>query len=471
MLSKYFGDRGFWRVTLRLAVPIALQNLLTSSYSLVDTLLVGQLGDVVLSAVGMAGQWSWFLNIVLFGICSGAQLFVSQYWGVRDETGIRRAYGIALLSSMIVAAVFTVSAAAAPGFVIGLFNDDPAVKAAGCEYISIACWSYPALALSLVLSTVLRATENVRLPMAASGFTTVLNAFLDYALIFGAFGFPEMGVAGAALATVISAWCAPVIVLAVAAVKKLVVVTKPREMFGFGASHLREFFRRAAPVMLNESMWGAGTLTLNLILSNLSYEVYAAVTITRTFENFAFVFFIGLCNACAIMVGMSVGAGKISRAVGDVRRFLTMFPIISLICGMLMILFRAPLVSIFNTEGNITEATSSAAQLILIIYGAHFAVRNIPYILIVGTFRPSGDTMTGTKFEMICLWLCAIPATYAAAYLFELPLAAVIITMYVSEDLPKSILCLMHYRREKWIRPVTEEGIAGLERYLEGSSS
>ena len=144
-LSNYLGDKPFWKVTLRLALPIALQNVLTSSFQLVDTMMVSQLGDVTLSAVGMAGQWSWLVNLLGFGLCSGMSVFVSQYWGVRDLKGIRRVLGMALITCLLLSGIFMTIALAAPEFVLRLFNQDPAVIEAGCRYLKIACLSYPAV--------------------------------------------------------------------------------------------------------------------------------------------------------------------------------------------------------------------------------------------------------------------------------------------------------------------------------------
>ena len=154
-LTDYLGDKPFWRVTVKLAVPVALQNVLTSSFQLVDTLMVSQLGDVTLSAVGMAAQWGWLCGLLGFGLCSGMSVFISQYWGVKDLKGIRRVMGIGLMLAMFVSLGFLAVALAAPTWVLGLFNQDPAVVETGCRYLRIVCFSYPAVALTYLLSNVL----------------------------------------------------------------------------------------------------------------------------------------------------------------------------------------------------------------------------------------------------------------------------------------------------------------------------
>ena len=273
--SKYLGDKPFWRVTLALAIPVALQNVLTSSFQLVDTMMVSRLGSIALSSVGMAAQWGWLCALLGFGLCSGMSVFISQYWGIKDYKGIRRVLGMGVLTSLVLTVLFLIVAKLAPAWVLGLFNEDPDVVAAGCEYLSIVCFSYPAVTLTNVLCTVLRNTERVRLPLYVSIFTTIANAFVDYGLIFGAFGFPEMGIAGAALATCISSWLGPVLILLFSLFEKNLLIGPIRELTAFGLKNLGAFYRRAMPVVFNEGMWALGILIVNMIYSNIGYEYYA----------------------------------------------------------------------------------------------------------------------------------------------------------------------------------------------------
>ena len=467
MFKKYFGDMGFWRIALKLAFPVAMQNLLTSSFILVDTIMVGQLGDLSLSAVGMAGQFGWFLNMITFGMCSGAAVFISQYWGAKDTAGIRRTYGIAVVSVCLISALFFVIGLLFPEGVVRIFNREPDVVEAGAAYLRIACWSYLATGVNMVFCIVLRSTENVKLPMYVSLVTTVLNAFMDYGLIFGAFGMPEMGIRGAALATVISAWAGPVLILAVSAIQRNMLISPIKELFGFNKRSIAEYYEKATPVIINETLWGLGTLLFSVIFANLGYQYYAAVTIFRTFENISFVFFIGLCNASSIMVGKNVGAGHIKRAVEDSRRFVLFVSLCSVLTGVLIIIFRFQLASVFNLSGSITPETLKLTASLLLVYGIELPVRNLPYILIVGTFRPGGDTRIGMKLDLLSLWLCSVPLTTLAAFVFKLPFIAVFAIMYAAEDYLKAILCVKYYFTYNWLRPVTDQGIKGLEEFYE----
>ena len=464
-LTNYVGDRGFWRVTLRLALPIAFQNMLTSSFSLVDTLMVSMLGDISLAAAGMAGQWSWLLNIFLFGVSSGAAIFISQYFGVDDKKGIHRTSGIALVSGLVLGAIFMIAACLAPAAVMRIFGDEEAVIAEGVAYLRIAGFSYFAVVISGVWSSVLRSTAQVKLPMYVALITTVENAVLNYLFIFGEFGIPAMGIRGAALATVASSWTGAILLLVLSLRPGNIVYAPLRELLHFSKASIALFYRKALPVMANESMWGLGTFCFNAIYGALGYENYEALTILRTFESIAFAFFVGLCNASCVMVGKSVGAGKIGRACQDALRFTILIPAVSIVIGWIIILYRAQLVSVFNLSGNISETVLLTAQNLLVVYALEIPLRNIPYIQIVGVFRSGGDTTTGVIYDLSCLWGLSLPATLIAAFILDLPFVAVFAIMYLCEDIIKSILCLRHFRSAKWLRPVTPEGITGLEEW------
>jgi len=464
-LSKYIGDRDFWHITLRLALPIAFQNMLTSSFSLVDTLMVSMLGDISLAAAGMAGQWSWLLNIFLFGVSSGAAIFISQYFGVDDRKGIHRTSGIALFSGLVLGCLFMLAAVLIPGTVMRIFGDEEAVIAEGIAYLRIAGFSYFAVVISGVWSSVLRSTAQVKLPMYVSLITTVENALLNYWFIFGGFGLPAMGIRGTALATVASSWTGAVLLLVLSMRKGNILYAPLKELFRFTRASFVLFFRKALPVMANESMWGLGTFCFNAIFGALGYENYEAVTILRTFESIAFAFFVGLCNASCVMVGKSIGAGKIERAWSDARRFAILIPAVSVVVGWVIILLRVPLVNVFNLSGNISSAVLATAQSLLIVYALEIPLRNIPYIQIVGIFRSGGDTTTGVKYDLACLWGLALPVTLFTAFVLKLPFVAVFVIMYLTEDVIKSFFCIRHFRSARWIIPVTPEGKAGLEKW------
>ena len=464
-LSHYLGDKAFWQVTTRLALPIALQNVLTSSFQLVDTMMVSNLGDLTLSATGMAGQWGWLAMLLGFGLASGMSIFVAQYWGVKDTKGIRRVLGMGLITSLLLSLVFMVVALLIPERVLSLFNKDPDVIAAGSRYLTIVCLSYPAVALSNVLSNVLRGTERVRLPLYVSIFTTIANVFANYSLIFGKFGMPQLGAAGAAIATCISSWLGPILILLLSWREKNLLIGPVRELLDFNLSHLSQLIRRAIPVMFNEGMWALGILVLNMIYANQGYEYYAGMTIFKTFADLAFAFYAGLGGACVVMVGKSVGRGKIERCLEDAVRFNILIPLAGVVIGGLTILLRHPMISLFATGDNLSEVTLKTALAVTVFCSIEVGFRNISYVQIVGVFRSGGDALYGMIFDLCSIWLVSIPLAFVAANVLHLPFLAIVMTAYLGEDIPKSLLCLWYFKTGRWLKPVTPEGQAALEKF------
>ena len=241
-----------------------------------------------------------------------------------------------------------------------------------------------------------------------------------------------------------------------------------RELLAFNLRHLGEFCRRALPVVCNEGLWAIGTLVLNMTYSNLGYVYYAGMTIFRTFSDLAFSFYVGLGNACVIMVGKSVGQGKITRGVQDARRFSMLLPLAGLVIGGLTILFRYPLISLFAMGDNLSAVTLETALSVTVFCSLEVIFRNVSYVQVVGVFRSGGDTLRGMVYDLSCLWLVSIPLTLLAAQVLHLPFLGVVIVAYLGEDIPKAILCLRHFKSLRWLMPVTEEGRAGLDAYRRG---
>ena len=456
--DRFLGDSVFWKTAMSLALPIALQNLLTSSLSLIDTLMIGRLGDMALSAVGMAGQWCWLMNLVIFGLCSGSSVFFAQYWGVKNTFGIRKVNRILIAHIITISVIFLCIGRFYPEWVVGLFNKKEEVIALGSAYLKIACWSLPGVALGCAFAAVLRSTENPRLPLYSSIVSTLINIIFNYLLIYGKYGFPALGVRGAAIATCIAAWINPIVILIASFIRPNHLLPRSWMVTGHTSLRLRDFYRISSPVIANESLWGLGTLCSNIILGRIGYEYYAALTIFRTCEGIAFVFFIGLCNACCVMVGKSIGSGRRDDAIKDARRFSFLVPVLAIFAGWLLIAVRTPVISIFNGNGALQPQTIDAAKGLFLVFGLEMPLRYIPYIIIVGIFRSGGDTVTGMAYDLIFLWSIALPAAFVSAFVLHLPFVAVFAVMIFAEDTLKAIFCLRRFFSMKWIRPVTEEG-------------
>ena len=207
----------------------------------------------------------------------------------------------------------------------------------------------------------------------------------------------------------------------------------------------------------------AGTFIFNIIFGNMGYEYFSAITILRSFENIAFIIFIGICSASSVMIGKSIGSGKIERGITDAKRFSYIVPFLAILTSVFVIVLRNQLVSIFNMGNNISQSTLDTAAILMIIYSCAFPLRMFSYLQVVSVFRSAGDTVTGAKYDLISLWALSIPATLISVYVFKVPFVIAFMIMYIFEDIPKTIMCLRFYLSKKWIKPVTKEGRKALK--------
>jgi len=448
---KHLFDRTFWTAVLPLAVPIALQNLLMTSFRLVDTLMVGRLGDVSIAAVGLAGWASFLVELLAFGMSSGAAVFIAQYHGANNREGILKTYGMMLLFLVPTGLLFTVGVAAFPEFVMKLFTEDPALIEAGVHYLRYACISYVSLTVNLAFSTLLRCTEQVKIPMWTSGFSAALNAFLNYTFIFGAFGLPEMGVAGAGLATAISSLANPVLMFAISLAKRTVLIAPMKKIFAV-RGFFREFWGRALSVLLNEFFWSLSVVGINMVLGRMGTDNYAALTVERTIEGLVFVFFVGICNACNILVGKSIGAGDLEQGKDYAKRFLAFTPLLGVVTGLIIVGLRHPLVGLFD----LSATASHTAKVLLLIFAVDACVRYIPYVEVVGIFRAGGDTRYGLITDVVSQYVFILPAVVIAGLVLKLPFIATYIIMLAVDDISKLIITIPHFRSMRWVKPITQ---------------
>jgi putative MATE family efflux protein len=444
-------DRPFWKAALPLALPIALQNLLMTSFRLVDTLMIGRLGDVSIAAVGLAGYASFFVELISFGMASGSAVFVAQYHGANNKDGILRTYGTMLLFMVPVGLLFTVGVGAFPEFVMQMFTDDAALIGEGARYLRFACISYVSLTINMAISTLLRCTEQVRIPMVSSGISAALNAVMNYVFIFGAFGLPAMGVAGAGLATAISSLLNPLLMIVISIVKKNIIVAPLKKIFAI-RGFFKTFWSRALPVLLNEFFWSLSVVGINMVLGRMGTDNYAALTVERTLEGLVFVFFVGICNACNILVGKAVGAGRIEEGKEIAKRFLVFTPMLGVVLGLLTASLRVPLVGLFD----LSDTAAAAARTMLLIFAVDAVVRYIPYVEVVGIFRAGGETRFGLFSDIISQYVIVLPTVALCGLVWKLPFITTYLLMLIVDDVSKLVITIPYFKSMRWIKPIAD---------------
>ncbi|MBQ8858358.1 MAG: MATE family efflux transporter [Clostridia bacterium] len=453
--SKNRLEGGFYRTALALALPIAFQNLLTSSATLVDTAMITGLGnDDILAAVGLAGRFAFLLNVICFGFSSGCASLLSQYWGAKDTRNVRRSYGFVLLLSLAFGVLYAVLLAAAPTPLMRVFNDDPVIVAYGAEYLRIYALAVPFLIFSQVSCVALRSVEMVHIPLISAAASVGVNVFMNWCLIYGNFGFPRMELRGAALASAIGCIVQALIVLLFILLSgKNPFHARPSALFAFDKAFCGKYVKVASPVLFNETMWAIGTNVYVMVFGR--QDGYAGYTLYENIQQIFFVFFVGICGACSIMVGMRIGRGDHEGGYQVAKRFSILTPVMGVILGALLILVRDPLLSLFPVE---TALTRQVASECLLFYGCWIAIRMIPYTQICGIFRAGGDTKTGCFLDLAGLYATGIPAVLIAGLLFRPSrFVILVIVMFIGEDLIKGILCVRHFLSRKWIKQITDK--------------
>lgn len=450
-------DGSFYRNILVIGLPVALQNLLTTSAGMVDTIMIGTQGESAMAAVGVCSLFSMLLFAGYFGFCNGGMIFFAQYWGAKDEGGICRAYGLTLVTMMAVGLAFGGLAVFAPEFILGIYTDKESVRAAGIPYLRIAGWSYPLQTLAMAAGSLLRSVEKVRIPLFASIVSLLTNTFLNWVLIFGRFGFPAMGVRGAAAATVI-AGIAHILALYLCCLRdKRSLVTRFGDHYRWDRAFVKEFFGKIVFVVCNEVLYGAGQLLINMILGRQAEAALAAFAVFRTLEGFIFAFFGGFANASSVMVGKRIGAGEHWEGYREARRFILLTPLVTLGIWALILLLRGPLLRSFG----LGEEALFYAQGMLFIYAVTGALRSCNYMN-NNIFRAGGESVFGTVIELCGLFLITLPATALCGLYLRLPFLGVFFMIYLDEFIRLGII-LWYMRSGRWVKPVTHAGRERLE--------
>jgi putative MATE family efflux protein len=441
---------GFFRSLFLVALPIAGQNLVQSSVNMVDTIMVGSLGEGALAAVGLGNQPYFLLLLALFGLSTGAGVFTAQYWGARDLDALKKVSGYALTVGCAISAAFTAIAAIFPEFVLSVFSPDSSVVREGGAYLRIASASYLPMAVSFVLGIGMRGTERVRIPLVATVVSLALNVLLNWLLIFGALGFPRLGVEGAALATVVSRWVEALILAWVAYGRRLELVGSPRRMLGWSREWKARFWKYAAPVLANEVIWSVGISAYSLIFSRIGTGAFASFNIVNTVLQLAMVLFIGVSNGAAVMIGKKIGEGDYSGA----RSWASAFAKVTMVAAVAIAIGLVPVGALLPSIFDVSETVLADAATMLAFLAIAFGFKAFNLLVVVGICRAGGDTRFGMFFDLLGVWGLGVPLGALGAFVLRLPPAWVFLLMQ-TEEVVKGFAALWRFRSGKWLHDVT----------------
>ena len=449
-LQDFITDREFFARLFKLALPIIAQQFIMSSLNLVNGIMVGQLGETAVAAVGLSNQVYFLLNLLLFGVNSGAAIFTAQYWGKGDVPSIRKVMGLALLVGLAGGLLFTIVALFFPQVALGFYSTDPAVIALGSSYLRIYALSFLFTSVTFCYAFVLRSVGNVRLPMIVSIGALSLNSVLAYALIFGKLGLPVMGINGAAVSITIARFLECAVLLWLAYRLRTPAAARLPEMFHFDREFAGRVLRRVLPVMLNEVFWSLGITTYNAIYAHIGTDSIAAMNIASTFDGLAIVLIIGIGNACAILVGNVIGAGDEKKAFRYAGKSMALAMLSSLLIGVLLWASSGWLLLPYKVSPEVAQYT----QRVLWILAATLWLRSANMVLYVGIFRSGGDTRFAFILDAGTIWVVGVPLALLGAFALHLPVYWVYL-MVMGDELTKCTVGLFRYFSRKWIHNLT----------------
>jgi len=454
-----FAWRPFMKSLAALAVPVALQNLLTTTGSMVDTMMIAPLGENAVGALGLCAQFSSLMFAGYWGFMGGGTLFFSQYWGAKDDDGVDRSFGMTLFFMSITAVIFTTLALAFPGLVMRIYTDKGVLQETGIQYLRIVGFSYPLQILSMAMSTLLRCTGKVRIPMFASFASVGTNTLLNWVLIHGKFGLPAMGVRGAALATVIAGTVNVLVIVVLAWVQKHPYLFHFKKHWQWKKQYLSLYLRRCFPIICNELFIGIGNMVINIVLGRQSEQAIAAIAVLRTLEGLVIGFFAGFANAAAVLVGKEVGAGNLNDAYQRAKRLVPLCGGCILLVCLTLLAVHKPLLTAMSLSG---ESFRIGLGLLL-IYSVAAVIRMCNWVQ-NDTYRSAGDATTGTVLEIAFMYAMLLPVVCLTGLVWRAPVLVIFACCYIDEPI-RFVLMQIHMYSGRWIRPVTEQGQAALEAF------
>ena len=459
MFQKYIGDRAFYRRVFGVAVPIIIQNGITNFVSMLDNIMVGQIGTMPMSGVSIVNGLIFVFNLCIFGASSGAGIFTAQFFGSNDSKGIRHTFRFKILVCLVISALGIALFLLGDKFLIGLYltgEGNPAeaaqVLSSGLQYLHVMLWGFLPFALTNAYAGTLKECGNTFVPMVAGITATLVNLVGNYILIFGHFGAPAMGVRGAALATVISRFVELAIVAGWPHLNpgRNPFITGAYRSFYLPGRLLKAIAIKGMPLLVNEALWSSGMAIMNQCYSTCGLDVVPAMNINSTLFQLASVVFLSLGNAVGIIMGQMLGAGNSEAQVRDANRKLLSLAVVSgVVFGCVMASVSGLFPRLYNTTDEVRQL---AMQLFCInaVMMPFISYTNATYF----TLRSGGQTMITFLFDSCFVWGVCIPLAYCLSRFTDLPILP-LFAICQGTDFIKCFIGAAMIKQGKWIQNLT----------------
>ncbi len=451
-MNKKIDNKMFYSKVFTLVFPMALQNLINTGITSADVMMLGKVGEKVLSGASLAGQVQYVMQLIFFGLTSGASVLAAQYWGRKDTDTIEKIIGLALRIGTIISIVFAAAAFFIPETLMKIFSSDAEVIAQGAGYLRAVCFSYILSAITMIYLNVMRSIERVVISTVVYFVSFIMNVILNYIFIFGVGPVAPMGAVGAAIATV----CARFAELIIVVVHNIFVNNTAKINLKYALRTdkwlVSDFVRFSMPVVINELMWGLGMSTFSAILGHMGSAVSAAYSVAQVARQLALVVCFGIANAAAIMIGKAIGEGNMEVAREYGKRFSVLSLIMGAVGGLMILIIRPSLMSFMS----VSELSRYYMGVMLYVISYYVVAQAVNTTMIVGVFRAGGDTKFGLMIDVGIMWGVSILCGFIAGYVLKLSVEAVIVIL-LSDEVIKLPLTIKRYRKYKWLNNVTRQ--------------
>lgn len=459
-LKKYIGDKAFYKMVMRVAVPIMVQNLITNFVSLLDNLMVGSLGTEQMSGVSIVNQLLFVFNLAIFGALSGAGIFTAQFFGKNDTKGIqytlRYKTGVSILLFAVGILVFTLL----DDNLISLYlhessdsGDIALTLSYAKDYLKIMLLGLLPFCISQIFSSTLRETGETVAPMVAGIIAVVVNCSFNWVLIFGKLGFPQLGVEGAAIATTLSRYveCIVIIIYAIKNNKRFTYFKGAFRSFRMPKAIFKDITIKGMPLLFNEFFWSMGMSLLSMAYSLYGISTVAGYSISSTIMNLANIAFIAMGGSIGIIIGKLLGANKFDEAVDTDRKLIAFSAVCSVAIGILVFLIADKVPALYNTSAEAKDLAAyfiKTCSLFMIVHS--FA--NASYF----TIRSGGKTLVTFLMDSVFIMFVSVPLAFSFFYIFDLPIKT---TFFLVQciDIIKVVIGLILVKKKVWLNNIVEK--------------
>ena len=436
----------FIKSLCKIAIPVTLQSMLQASFSIIDQIMIGQLGEANISAVGLCGNFSLIFSVVLGAVSTVAGILIAQFIGADDAKEAWSSFDVSLIFGIIISALFLFASGIFPAQILGLYTKDISIINVGAVYFRIVAFSYIPMAISTVLSAWLRCKEHATIPFLASFGAVAVNTGLNYVLIFGKLGFTSMGVKGAAIATFVSQVFNLLFIFIgfVICVKKD--GDKPILSLRFKKITIRDYLIMIMPILVSEFLWSLGQNVESAVYGHLGTANLAAYTLTCPIQGLIIGALSGLSAAAGVMVGKRLGKKEYDNAYNESKKIMIAGLIGAVFVSAMLILLAGEYTRLYRVDHNVREL----GKILLVVFALYAPIKVENMILGGGIIRSGGNTKIIMIIDIIGTWCIGIPLCLLAAYVFQWGIVGVY-TLLTTEEIFRLVVSLVIFRKRKWM--------------------